>query len=51
MNYEAVTIQDCIVMHDTLKKAAVIENGNVTEFIREEDGDERTGIRAYKSLS
>ena len=51
MNRDAITIQDCIAMHDILKKAAVIENGHVTDFIREaSEDDEHSEIRAYKSF-
>jgi hypothetical protein len=35
MNYEIVTIQDCLDMYEKKGQAAIIENGQVTGFGKE----------------
>ena len=39
INYEVVTIEDCIDMYEKKNKVTVINDGEVIEFV-EEDGDE-----------
>ena len=52
VNLDAVTLQDCIAMSEILKREVIIEKGHVVGFVLNEEGNcERTGIRAYKSLS
>lgn len=36
INYEAVTIEDCIAMMDLKQQASVIENGHVSGFTYED---------------
>lgn len=48
---DSITIQECIAMHDILRRAVVIEKGHIIGFMKEgEEGNECTGIRAYKLL-
>ena len=36
MNYEVVTIQDCLDMHEKKGQAVILENGQVIGFIEED---------------
>lgn len=52
INYNAVTLQDCIAMSEILKREVIIEKGHVVGFVlNEKEIRKCTGIRAYKSLS
>ncbi len=36
MNYENITIQDCLDNHEKRGKAAVINDGQVLDFVKED---------------
>lgn len=36
MNYETITIQDCLDNFEKKGKTVVLDNGQVTDFIKEE---------------
>ena len=51
INYDAISLQDCIAMHEILKREMVIEKGHIVGFVtNEEEGNERKGIGVYKSF-
>ncbi|ROR27342.1 hypothetical protein EDD66_10637 [Mobilisporobacter senegalensis] len=44
MNYDAITIQDCLDMYEFMDKITVIENGRVTGFEKEKKDEESNTI-------
>lgn len=42
MNYEEVTIEDCIQNYDLKEKAVILNNGQVTCFVEEKKEKGRT---------
>lgn len=45
MNYDAITIQDCLDMYEFMDKITIIENGQVIGFEREKNDEESNTIR------
>lgn len=41
MEYENITIEDCIDNYEKKRKAAVIHNGQIKEFVKEEKIEKR----------
>lgn len=39
MNYEAITIQDCLDMYEKKNQATIINDGKVIGFIPEKDNE------------
>ena len=40
MNYDAVTLQDCLALYELMGKTVIIENGHITGITEEEYTDE-----------
>lgn len=45
MNYDAITIQDCLDMYEFMDKITIIENGRVIGFEKERDDEESDTFR------